>query len=183
MAEMADKDEVRRFERLFLPHLDAAYNLACWLTRNDAIARDIVQESCLRAFKALPQFREETPRAWLLTIVRNQSYTALSKIAAEKSHIDTVDFSVWEEAGILTAQHDDPETILMRLQDKKLLEQALNKLPVPFREVLVLKEFEDMSYAEIAVVAAVPVGTVMSRLSRGRRLLKEILTGAHDDRK
>jgi RNA polymerase sigma factor (sigma-70 family) len=180
MTSRADHNDLSRFDRLFKPHLDSAYNLARWLTGNEADARDVVQESCVRALKALPNFREEAPRAWFLTIVRNQSYATLNKIAGERNRIEWVDFSEWQEPEAVSKREDDPELILIRMQEKGALQNALNRLPAPFREMIVLKDVEAMSYAEMAVIAGIPIGTVMSRLSRGRRMLREILVKSYD---
>ncbi len=165
-----------RFERLFLPHLDAAWNLARWLTGNDAAAHDVVQESCLRAFRFLHRFHGGSERAWLLTIVRNQSYTWLKKIPAVDSPLPD-DGEIADE----TAGAENPETILMRLQDKRLVQAALAELPEVWREVIVLKDIEDMAYKDIANVLDVPIGTVMSRLARGRRALKDAIGKMRSD--
>ena len=174
-------DNTQRFEGLIAPHLGAAYNYARWIVKDEAAAQDILQESCLRAFKGVHRIASDRARGWLLTIVRHESYDWLSKYAGQKYHADIDD-----EAGLspedmmMLGHHDTPEQIIMKLQDKDLLEKALLELPAGFREVLILKEQEDMSYQEIAKVIDAPVGTVMSRLSRGRAQLKKLLAGAHD---
>jgi RNA polymerase sigma factor (sigma-70 family) len=166
-----------RFDDIVLPHMDAAYNFARWLVRNDAAAQDIVQEACLRAYKGLHRFGGGSARAWLLTIVRHESYDWLARNRARMTvSLDADDgLSPADEAAV--AHHDTPEAALSRLQDKQALNAALNELPEGFREVLILKELEEMSYKEIAEVTGVAIGTVMSRLSRGRAMLKQKLVG------
>jgi RNA polymerase sigma factor (sigma-70 family) len=165
-----DKSKTRRFERLVLPHVKAAYNLAWWLLRNEQDAEDVVQEASLRAFTHLDRFRGEDARAWLLTIVRNEAYDWLDRnrrrdrtVSLDQTHID------------LPSENDNPEVLVMRSIDIRLLHEGLENLPVEFREVLVLRELEELSYKEIAVIAAIPLGTVMSRLARGRKRLQEWL--------
>jgi len=173
---MHSKDDIYRFEQLFLPHLNAAHNLARWLTNSDSIAQDIVQESCLRAFKSLHRFAGGNARAWLLTIVRNQSYTWLKQTADMRYYVDVDDEVAMDDKDRMALAHSDtPEALATRTEDRKRLQNALDALPITFREVIVLKELEEMSYKEIAVVTEVPIGTVMSRLARGRAMLKEKL--------
>lgn len=162
-----------------LPHLNAAYNLARWLTRNDQDAQDIVQEACLRAFKFFDGLRGEETRAWLLAIVRNTTYTWMrqNRGHAQNSPIDE-EFHDGNERGsatLLDQADGNPEAILAHADDKRLLNQALEQLPLEFREVLVLRELEDLSYKEISIIAGIPIGTVMSRLARGRGLLLKYL--------
>jgi len=157
-----------RFEELFLPHLDAAYNLARWLVSDDQDAQDVVQEAYVRAFKGFAGFRGDNPRAWLLTIVRNTAYTWIKRRApADK----LIPFD--EEAHVVRAEAAPSE----QSQEKRreYLEEALKRLPSEFREVLVLFEFEGWSYKAMATALQVPVGTVMSRLSRARRRLQQEL--------
>ncbi len=166
---MSNKSEVKRFEELFGLHMNAAYNLAHWLTGNESAANDVVQESALKAFRFLDRFAGGNARAWLLTIVRNESYTWL-KLASGSRWLaigdeiseDNPDFS----------HNETPEANVIRSQDKALLQQALEALPPAFKEVIILKELEDLSYKEIALVADMPLGTVMSRLARARAMLK-----------
>ena len=146
-------------EQLLLPHLGAAYNLARWLLRNDSDAADIVQESLLRALPSVERARD--PRAWLLTIVRNTAYSFLQQHRARELGTEL------EEPG-----PDTPEVLLLRSAQQRVLNQAVEALPVEFREVFVLRELEGLSYREIAEVAGIPMGTVMSRLSRARRQLQ-----------
>jgi len=162
------------FENDFLPHLDAAYNLARWLTRNDQDAEDVVQEACLRAFRFFGGFRGGNTRAWLLKIVRNTCYTQLQKNRPQE--LATFDEKIHSE-------NDDsmnPETLLLRSAASQLLRQALEELPVNFREVLILRELEGLSYKEIAEVSNVRLGTVMSSLSRARERLRQSLTNLLD---
>ena len=158
------------FQRAVLPHLDAAYNLARWLTRNEQTAEDMVQDSFVRALKSFGSFRGENARAWILAIVRNTCYTWLAK---NKAHAPIVEFN--DEIETADAEALDPETLAARSADGEAVRQALDELPAEFREVVVLRELEGLSYHEIADVADVPIGTVMSRLSRARKQLKRRL--------
>jgi RNA polymerase sigma-70 factor (ECF subfamily) len=156
-----------RFEEVVLPHADAAYNLARWLTRNDHDADDVMQDAMLRAYRFYPGLRGEA-RPWLLAIVRNVCWTWLkSKRPAELAPIDDV-----------ADETRGPEVLLARELDRKALNEAIASLPIPFREVLILRELEDLSYKQIAHIAELPIGTVMSRLARARRMLAEKLTDA-----
>jgi RNA polymerase sigma-70 factor (ECF subfamily) len=167
-----------RFERSVLPHLDAAYNLARWLTRNDHDAEDVVQEAFTRALRYFDALREGDSRAWLLAIVRNTGYTWLRK--NRPADVVTLDdagpiSADAESAGHAAPTEWNPEVIVLQTAQRKLVNQALEELPVAFREVLVMRELEDLSYKEIAQVAGVPIGTVMSRLARGRDLLRKTI--------
>jgi len=155
--------EVGGLAELLLPHLDSAYNLARWLVRNGEDAEDVVQEAYLRAFQYARGFRGGDARAWLLTIVRNTSYRWLRKTRAYEP---AVLFD--EEIHTGGVETSNPEQLLLQNADGRLVEQAMNDLPVRFREILVLREFEGLSYREIAAVMHVPIGTVMSTLSRAR---------------
>jgi len=158
-----------RFESGVLPHLDAAYNLARWLTRNDHDAEDVVQEAFMRALRYFEGMKGTDARPWLLGIVRNTCYTWLEK----NRPADLVPLDDFEALAAETASPAaTPEVILLQSANRKLVNQALEELPVGYREVIVMREIEDMSYKEIASVAGIPIGTVMSRLSRGRELLK-----------
>ncbi len=153
-----------RFETVVLPHLDAAYNLARYITRNAQDAEDVVQDACLRALKHFETFRGEegtSARAWLLTIVRNRGGAVL-------------EFDEAQHSGAVEGEH--PEAALLRSAANESLRRALDSLAPEFREVIVLRELEGLSYKEISDVAGVPVGTVMSRLSRARKRLQEALT-------
>src|SRR5438876_1339233 len=153
-----------------MPHLDAAYNLARWLTRNEHDAQDVVQDAFLRAFKFFSGFRGGNSRSWLLSIVRNTTYTWLQK--NRRHEIATV----FDEE-----QHDvediasNPEVLLLKNADRTEIMKAVEELPVEFREVMILRELEGMSYKEIAEMADVPIGTVMSRLARARKQLQQSL--------
>jgi RNA polymerase sigma-70 factor (ECF subfamily) len=161
-----------------MPHLDAAYNLARWLTRNEHDAQDVVQEAYLRAFRFFGGFRGGEGRAWLLAIVRNTCYSWLEKNrpAEINSGLDE-DMQVEGSAGfdpdMMAAEGGNPEAIALQNAHRRMLNQAIAALPLGFREVLILRELEDLSYKEIARVVDVPVGTVMSRLARARKLLRQ----------
>jgi RNA polymerase sigma-70 factor (ECF subfamily) len=163
--------EVERvgLEQAILPHLDAAYSLARWLTANEQDAEDVLQEACLRAVRFFPGYQGGSPRAWLLAIVRRTCYTWLAKNRAHQS--TTIAFDDELHSG--GSETTDPEALLLRQADREMLRQGLAELPVEFREVIVLREFEQLSYKEIAAVAEIPVGTVMSRLARGRQQLQQ----------
>jgi RNA polymerase sigma factor (sigma-70 family) len=168
---LRDNKKIKRFEQSVLPHLDAAYNLARWLTRNEQDAEDVVQESYLRAFKFFEGFRGSDSRSWLLAIVRNTYYTMMQKQqhASEETPFD-------EELHSPDPESFDPEAILLQSHSTRLLKDAIGALPLELREVLVLRELEDLSYKEISTIAAIPMGTVMSRLARARKRLQSFLT-------
>jgi RNA polymerase sigma factor (sigma-70 family) len=165
--------KVGRFEEVVLPHLDAAYNLARWLVRNTHDAEDVVQEACLRAFKFFGGFQGGDPRAWLLKIVRNTSYSFL-----EKNRVVNLAEEFDEQIHVRDVPTFDAETIMVRDVESRMLHESLEELPVNFREVLVLRELEGLSYKEIAEMIGVPIGTVMSSLARGRDRLRESLLRA-----
>src|SRR5579872_2007112 len=154
------------FEHLLLPHLDAAYNLARWITGNAQDAEDLVQEAYLRAFKAFDRFRGGDGRAWLLAIVRNTCYTWLHR---NRRNIHDAVFD--EEIHSVDDKSSNPEALLLESLDTQFLKQALRELPLEFREVLIMRELEGLSYNEIAAIACIPIGTVMSRLARARTQL------------
>jgi RNA polymerase sigma-70 factor (ECF subfamily) len=156
------------FERTILPHLDAAYNLARWLTGNDHDACDMVQESCLRALKFFGNFRGGDARAWLLTIVRNTTYTSLRR--------NRVTFETDNEMDKFEDPSPSQAQLLERAAKIDLVRAAIAQLAPEFREAVVLRDMEDFSYKEIAEIAGVPIGTVMSRLARARRQLQIILS-------
>jgi RNA polymerase sigma-70 factor (ECF subfamily) len=168
---MSDTARRERFEQTVLPHLDAAYNLARWLTRNDQDAQDVAQEACLRAFRFFDRYQGGSARAWLLTIVRNTCYTWLHK----NRHSDSTEFDEEIHSSEVCGR-TDPEGQALAAADKETVSRALEELPDVFREALVLREMEGMSYREIADVTAVSLGTVMSRLARGRTRLRQSLT-------
>jgi RNA polymerase sigma-70 factor (ECF subfamily) len=160
-----------RFEQAVLPHLDAAHNLARWLTQNDQDAQDVTQEACLRAFRFFEGYQGGNMRAWLLTIVRNTCYTWLQQ-NRQPDFVEVFDEEIHtsELSGVL-----DPEIQALGGADQETMHRALDELPGIFREVLVLREIEGMSYREIADVTSASLGTVMSRLSRGRARLRQSL--------
>lgn len=161
------------FERLISEHLDAAHNLAWWLTRNGDDAAEVVQEACLKAWTAFAQMRQDG-RAWLLTIVRNTCYTWLHQNRPPDSAVEfDEEIHSSESSG-----GADPELQVLASADKETVHRALEGLPDMFREVLVLRELEGMSYKEIADVASISIGTVMSRLARARTRLRESLGAA-----
>jgi RNA polymerase sigma-70 factor (ECF subfamily) len=161
----------RTFEDAVLPHLDAAFNYARWLTRDEADAEDVVQDACLRAVRYLHTLRDDDARGWLFAIVRNAWYGRLSRRSrtAERAQYDSQRDEQPDDAL-------DPEEQLMQRYTVTAVRLALERLPVDFREVIVLRELEGLSYKDIATVLGVPIGTVMSRLSRGRERLAATLT-------
>ena len=165
------QEDRRRFEEIFLPYLDAAYNLARWIIRHDQDAQDVVQDAYIRAFRGFHLFRGGNSRSWFLTIVRNTAYTFLNRRAAEKSLIP---YEEEKHANIISIYDPDHE-LPTEAQSKNLqrARETLEQLPLQFREVVILYELEGLSYKELASTLGVPVGTVMSRLSRARRRLQE----------
>jgi RNA polymerase sigma-70 factor (ECF subfamily) len=163
-------DQHARFEQLIVPHLDAAYNLARWLTRRDQDAEDVVQEACLRAYQFFGGFHDTDGRAWLLAIVRNTCYTWMQR---NRQHAASTSFD--EEMHGAASPALDPQAILSRTEDTQVVREALEELPDEFREVIVLRELEGLPYKDIAQIAAIPIGTVMSRLARARDRLQQIL--------
>ena len=168
---MREKAEVTRFEEMALPHMEAAYNLARWLTGNDHDAEDVVQESYLRALKFFAGFRGENGRPWLLTIVRNTCYTWL-----RQNRMGELTTDIEEEVQLADTTSVDPEAILLAAARAESVQRALQELPIEFREIVILRELEGLSYKEIAEIAAIPVGTVMSRLARARSRLQKLLS-------
>src|SRR3989440_2747192 len=167
---VAQEHELASFEAMMLPHLDAAHNLARWLMRNEQDAQDVVQEAYLRALKSFSGFHGSNGRAWLLTIVRNTSYTLMKKNRA----VDlTTTFD--EEKHATDHASVNPAALLERTEDAELVREAMDHLAAEFREILVLRHLEGLSYKEIADIAQIPPGTVMSRLARARAKLKECL--------
>lgn len=164
----------RRFEAQALPHLDAAINLARWLTRSNADADDVVQEAMMRAWRAYDGFRGGDIRPWLLAIVRNCWRSSLGD-RKRRAHVELPDESAGEQ---LTDQGAGPELSAIRSDEGRKLDAVIATLPQEFREVLILREMEDFSYREIATVTDVPIGTVMSRLARARAMLREKWLGS-----
>jgi RNA polymerase sigma-70 factor (ECF subfamily) len=162
------------FEELFIPQLDAAYNLAYWIVGGDQDAQDIVQDAYIRALKGFSRFRGNNPRAWLLTIVRNTAYSWIKKRNRVEERLVPFDEDV--HAASLEFAPSEP----YRERESQLIEQALKRLPTEYRETLALFELEGWSYKAIAAALKIPLGTVMSRLSRARRLLQQELTRCVD---
>ena len=160
------------FEQTVMPHLSAAYNLARWLTRNGDDAEDLVQEAYLRAFRSFETFQGQDGRAWLLSAVRNTCFTWLRK----KGNQPTAEFD--EQMHSAADQSPNAESILLNQAALGSLHDCLEALPLEFREAIILRELEELSYKEISDIARVPVGTVMSRIARGRKRLQECLVGA-----
>ena len=180
---MTELTKVRRFEEIVLPHLDAAFNLARWLTRNTQDAEDVVQEAYLRAFKFFDSFRGGDGRAWLMAVVRNTCYTWLRQNRPQE-----ITYSLDAEMDVDSDDHalmmlhhkvDDPAALFAQKADKQMINYALEELAIEFREAIVLREIEGLSYKEIAAIVDVPIGTVMSRLARGRELLKRKILAAY----
>lgn len=164
-----ESDVVERFEQVVLPHLGAALTLARYLLRDAADAEDAVQEACLKALRHFRGFRGENPRAWLLTIVRRECYHWADRDSR---------YGVRADADLIAGvadESEDAETAMLRGELREVIQRAVDELPLPFREVIVLREIQELSYAEIASVTGVPVGTVMSRLARARRRLERTL--------
>src|SRR6266542_1270796 len=171
---MRGDDDNARFANVVLPHLADAYALARWLTGSRADAEDVVQDACLRAFRGIAGFKDGNARAWVLTIVRHTAYTWLGKNRPAALVL------VEDVEGVGRAQSGEPdvetpETALIAKADAGLLEAAIAALPAPFRETLVLRDLQGLNYREIAEVTEVPIGTVMSRLARGRHRLIAII--------
>jgi len=162
----------RRFEQAVLPHLDSAYNLARWLTGNDQDAKDVVQDACLRAHRSIGSLRGVDGRPWLLAIVRNACFTWL-RVNRPVEVTGSVDDPGREDLTFVHEATPGPEVLALERLDRKVLNEAIAALPAPFREALILRELEELSYKEIARVTGAPIGTVMSRLARARRLLAE----------
>jgi RNA polymerase sigma-70 factor (ECF subfamily) len=173
---LVDYNHLPPFEDALLPHLDAAYNLARWLTRNDQDAQDIVQEAYLRAFRFFPAFRGGDAHAWIMKIVRNTCYSWLNE---NRPLQNASEFD--ENAFIPGPRPSNPEEVVLQNDSGTLVRKALETLPTHFREVLVLRELEGMSYKEIAEITGMPTGTVMSSLSRARgrfrQALKDLMIG------
>jgi RNA polymerase sigma-70 factor, ECF subfamily len=172
---MAQRDE---FERLTLPHINAAFNLAFWLVRSRADAEDVVQDAYMRAFRGFAGFAGPDARPWLLAIVRNAAYRWLSNRRRSANVISLDEAFDRSEEGAMELASDAPssEAELIREVDRANVRRALGELPPIFREVLMLREIEGLAYREIAEISGAPIGTVMSRLSRGRSELRKVLS-------
>lgn len=177
---MDDHSKSRTFEAVVLPHLDAAYNLARWLTRRPQDADDLVQMAYVRAFRFFDGYRGGDARAWLLTIVRHTWFTTLRDTRAEQDDVGYDEALHGQSSADPAAAPgygggSDPQAVLESRDTRLAVQRALAQLPAPFREVVVLKEIEDLSYKQIAELVDIPIGTVMSRLARGRKLLAACL--------
>ncbi len=175
---MAHDDRKRRFELLALPHLDAAFNLARWLAGNSADAEDVVQDAYLRAYRYFDSFHGGEFRVWLLSIVRNcfldwVKDNRSGRLLFQPEPAGEADDMLWSE------RPRDPESLLLDSIDSQTLEQLMLRLPIEYREVLLLREVEDLSYKEIAVIVNTPLGTTMSRLARARLALRKLWLDAH----
>jgi len=184
-AALPVQDKRERFDQILSMHLDAAYDLARWLTRDEPNAQDVVQEACLRAFKFLDGFRGGNARSWLLAIVRNTYYSWLEKHRSQALNV-TLDeeYLDGDESALHNGHHEDSndiDRVLREADCRRIINEGLEKIPAEFREAIVLRELEDMSYKEIAVVMNVPLGTVMSRLARGRKLLSQYVRQANQE--
>lgn len=168
---MSEKEKLLNFEKNIMPHLNAAYNLARWLLRNDQDAEDAVQEAYLRAFRFFGGFQEGNGRSWLLKIVRNSCFDLFKK-RRESDRMETFD----NELHDVQSEAPNPEVMLLQKVNFQLLKQAIEELPLEYREVLILREIQGLSYKEIAGIIDIRMGTVMSRLARARRKLYEFMT-------
>lgn len=175
-----------RFDEIVAVHLDAAYNLARWLTRDDQEAQDVVQDACLRAFRFLDNYRGGNDRAWLLAIVRNAYYSRLKKNRSQALNVPLDEEGTVAEGaagpGWDGSDGDDVTRGLEREDARRVVDRALASLPMDYREIIVLRELEELSYQDIARIVQIPIGTVMSRLSRGRKLLLRVLSEQREDR-
>jgi RNA polymerase sigma-70 factor (ECF subfamily) len=179
MQTLLNKGPNQDFERQMLPHLDAAYNLARWLMRNDEDAEDAVQDAFLRAYQAFASYQVSSEKAWLMTIVRNVCLTRLKR-RVQPGKVVMLDEAMGEVEGtsadiVPASLNSRPDAELLAKIERARVQAALKKLPQNLREIVILREFEDLSYQEIAEVVGIPVGTVMSRLSRAREQLKVLL--------
>ena len=180
MAQRPDEVDRQAFEAAILPHLDAAYNLARWLMRNAEDAEDVLQEAMLRALTYYSGFKGENPRGWLLQIVRNAAYASMKLNQGARS-VPIAVYADGDEVPLhpeLSDPSDDPEAALLKSRAHQGLDRLLAELPVELRETIVLRELEEMSYKEISHITGAPMGTVMSRLWRARKLLSEAAKAA-----
>jgi RNA polymerase sigma-70 factor, ECF subfamily len=176
MAWIAERRRRSRFESVVLPHLDAAYTLARWLTRNEADAADVVQEAMLRAFRYFDSYREGDAKSWVLRIVRRTCYSWLERNRPADIVPLEADAELDEEVGAPAAA-GNTEALLQSRSDLRRLDALIEALPAPLREVVVLRELNELGYREIAEVTGVPIGTVMSRLHRARSALRRAWEG------
>ena len=176
---MNGPDDQTRFARVVLPHLAEAYALARWLTGNGTDAEDVVQDACLRAFRGIAGFREGNARAWVLTIVRHTAYSWLGKNRPATLVVN--DDVEGVEGAEITSGDAEAQTEMIAKADAARLQAAIQKLPPPFRETLVLRDLHGLDYRQIAKVTGVPIGTVMSRLARARRRLMTTIAKDEND--
>ena len=168
-----------RFETIVMPHLDAAYNLARWLVKDEHAAEDVVQDACLRAFRYFESFRGDDARPWLLGIVRNNCYSWLQNAKRGAGQVEFDDeLALDDTVEMAMGRTENPETLLVRKAERAEVNAAIRALPASFREVLILREIEEMPYDSIAAAMQIPIGTVMSRLSRARGMLRVALEAA-----
>jgi len=170
-SEINAESRLRLFEEIILPHMDAAYNLARWLTRNEHDSQDVVQEAYLRAFRFFDSYKGGDGKSWLLEVVRNTCFTWHRR---ERRNLATV---VFDEAAHTSCVRPNQEEALVDAANRTILQNCIERLPEAFREVLVMRDLEEMSYRQIAEVTGLPTGTVMSRLSRARKRLEECASG------
>jgi RNA polymerase sigma-70 factor, ECF subfamily len=177
MTWIAERRRRSRFESVVLPHLDAGYALARWLTRNDADAADVVQEACLRAFRYFDSYREGDAKSWLLKIVRRACYDWLER--NRPAELVPLEIATDPDGGVHTplAAQIDTEAVLQSRSDLRRLDRLIEELPPPLREALVLRELQELDYRQIAEVTGVPIGTVMSRLHRARSAVRRAWDG------
>ncbi len=166
--------DARRFKEFASPNVDAAYNLARWLLGNDSDAEDVVQDALLRAYRSFDGYRGGVARAWLFKIVRNVAYTALAKRRGEREVVRLHDLDCDTDPNMAVYELN-PEILYGRSDAIRRINGALERLPLPYREVIVLRELEDCGYKDISMILDIPIGTVMSRLSRARRMLSAAL--------
>ena len=182
---MSENEQRRKFEGVVLPHLAAALSLARWLTGSATDAEDVVQDASIRAYRAVDTLRDGQPKAWLLSIVRNTAFTWLAK-NRPKTLLVTNDEKVFEQAEghmFSVVRDTSAETELIAKAEAEMLQREISALPMAYREVLVLREIEGLNYREIGALMNIPIGTVMSRLSRARALLIEKITKAEPQEK
>ena len=172
---MTDRRKSTRFEEVILVHLDSAYNVARWIVRDADHARDAVQDGCLRAFRAFDQMHGPNPRAWFLAVIRN---SCIDLLRDRKGHAGDEEYDEDVHGAAHAADSDaaaTPEDLAARASDARWLHGCIESLPREHREVIVLRELEELSYKEISAIVDIPIGTVMSRLARGRDLLQQRL--------
>lgn len=178
-AALPNRDDRSLFDEIFLPHLAEAYRLARWLTGNGADAEDVVQEASLRAFRAIQTFDGTNARAWSLSVVRNTAYSWLLKnrprAVVLADDLGEADRQQMEQGDVHRSGVQTPEQVLLIKLDIESVQDALTRLPAPLREIIVLREMHQLSYREIAEIAGIPIGTVMSRLARSRDVLAYML--------